>query len=63
VKNEHHGKRQGGYGSPIQIRFTPQPVVRADKVALVQAAVSTWNDQAGSSATRQTARRRRPARR
>jgi Domain of unknown function (DUF4157) len=46
VKNENHGKGQGAYSSPIQIRFTPKPVVHADKVALVQTAVSTWNDQA-----------------
>ena len=44
--NENDGKGQGKYGSPIQIRFTPKPVVHADKVALVQTAVSTWNDQA-----------------
>ena len=45
VKNENDGKGKGAYSSPIQIRFTPKPVVRADKVALVQIAVSTWNDQ------------------
>jgi uncharacterized protein DUF4157 len=46
LKNVNDGKGQGGYGSPIQIRFTPKPVVHADKVALVQTAASTWNDQA-----------------
>lgn len=45
LKNENDGKGEGAYSSPIQIRFTPKRVVRADKVALVQTAVSTWNDQ------------------
>ena len=45
VKNVNDGKGQGLYGSPIKIRFTPKPIVHADKVALVQTAVSTWNDQ------------------
>lgn len=46
LTNENDGKGNGAYGSPIQIRFTPKPVVHADKVAFVQTAVSTWNDQA-----------------
>src|SRR4051794_7696429 len=45
LKNENDGKGHGAYGSWIQIRFTPKPVVHADKFALVQTAVSTWNDQ------------------
>jgi hypothetical protein len=45
LKSENDGKGQGAYGSPIQIRFTPKSIVRADKVALVQTALSTWNDQ------------------
>jgi Domain of unknown function (DUF4157) len=48
---ETDGKGNGAYGSPIQIRFTPKPVVHADKVALVQTAVSTWNDQARYTGT------------
>jgi hypothetical protein len=54
LKSENDGKGQGSYGSLIQIRFTPKPIVRADKVALVQTALSTWNDQPwfiGSKAT------------
>jgi Domain of unknown function (DUF4157) len=45
LTKETDGKGNGAYGSPIQIRFTPKPVVHADQVALVQTAVSTWNDQ------------------
>ena len=45
LKNENDGKGNGSYGSSIQIRFTPNSVVRADKVALVQTALSTWNDE------------------
>jgi hypothetical protein len=45
LTNKRKGKDHGAYGSPIQIRFTPKPVVHADKVGLVQTAVSTWNDQ------------------
>jgi hypothetical protein len=41
--NERDGK-QANYGATIQIRFTPKPVVRADKIALVQTASTTWND-------------------
>ena len=58
LKNENDGKGHGAYGSWIQIRFTPKPVVHADKVALVQTAVSTWNDQAyfiGTEAERKAA--------
>jgi hypothetical protein len=45
LKNDNDGQGQGAYSSPIQIRFTPKPVVHADKVALVQTAGSSWNDQ------------------
>jgi hypothetical protein len=45
LKSKNDGKGQGAYGSHIQIRFTPKPIVRADKVALVQTALSTYNDQ------------------
>src|SRR4051812_13026167 len=45
LTSENNGKGEGSYGSAIQIRFTPKPVVRADKVALVQTVVSRWNDQ------------------
>jgi hypothetical protein len=58
LKNENDGKGHGAYGSWIQIRFTPKPVVHADKVALVQTAVSTWNDQTyfiGTEAERKAA--------
>ena len=45
LTNKRKGKGHGAYGSPITIRFTPKPVVQADKVALVQTALSTWNDE------------------
>jgi len=46
--NKRIGKKHGAYGTPIQIRFTPKPVVSADKdakVAFVQIANSSWNDE------------------
>jgi hypothetical protein len=61
LKNQNDGKGQGAYGSPIQIRFTPKPIVRADKVALVQTAVSRWNDRVwfmGNEADRMAAEAR-----
>jgi len=44
LKSANDGKGHGAYGATIQIRFTPGAAVRADKVALVQTAMSSWND-------------------
>ena len=44
LTNKNDGKGAGAYGATIQIRFTPNSAVRADKVALVQTVSSFWND-------------------
>ena len=55
LKSENNGKGEGAYGATIQIRFTPNGAVKADKVALVQTVASSWNDEnyfIGSAAER-----------
>ena len=64
LKSENTHKGEGAYGATIQIRFTPKPVVQADKVALVQTVSSSWNDVnwfIGSAAERRATKARSTA--
>jgi hypothetical protein len=64
LKNNNDGKGEGAYGATIQIRFTPNSAVQADKVALVQTASSSWNDVnyfLGSASERQATEARSTA--
>ena len=64
LKSENNGKGAGAYGATIQIRFTPKGVVKADKVAIVQTATSSWNDEnyfIGSAAERKATEARSTA--
>ena len=61
--NENDGKGQGKYGSPIQIRFSRSPSCTRTRLHWSRLPCRHGMIRPGSSAKRQTARRRRPARR